>query len=233
MRLYLGCSITDIRPGWQWVCGHWWDCWKVLRHIYSAYRKSSSYPFIFFHILLCCVMLNCFKLLCLHFTWRGVHKTDMTSSSSVRLAGDHRWTAIYRFLQRCLIGSKSQLWLDHSRAFIESSLSHSCIVLAVCVGWLSCWKVKLSAQSEVLSALNEVFIKDISVFSYIQLSVFSDHFPSPCRWKTPPQHDASATMLHRWDGIMQVISGAWFPSDMNKELRLDLGRVLIVSNFIH
>ncbi len=30
-------------------------------HIYSGYRKSS-YPFICFHILLCCViMLNCFK----------------------------------------------------------------------------------------------------------------------------------------------------------------------------
>ncbi len=78
---------------------------------------------------------------------------------------------------------------------------------------------ELSAQSEVLSALSQVFIKDISVFSCIQLSVFSDHFPSPCRWKTPPLYDAAATMLHRWDGIMQVISSAWFPSDMNKELR--------------
>ncbi len=39
---------------------------------------------------------------------------------------------------------------------------------------------ELSAQSEVRSALNQVFIKDISVFSCIQLSVFSDHFPSPC-----------------------------------------------------
>ncbi len=39
---------------------------------------------------------------------------------------------------------------------------------------------ELSAQSEVPSALNQVFIKDISVFSCIQLSVFSDHFPSPC-----------------------------------------------------
>ncbi len=77
---------------------------------------------------------------------------------------------------------------------------------------------ELSVQSEVLSALNQAFIKDISVFSCIQLSVFSDNFPSPCRWKTPPMHDAAATMLHRWDGIMQVISGTWFPSDINKEL---------------
>ncbi len=84
---------------------------------------------------------------------------------------------------------------------------------------------ELSAQSEVL---NQVFIKDISVFSCIQLSVFSDHFPSPCRWKTPPRHDAAATMLHRWDGIMQVISGDWFPSDMNKELRF-----IRPDNFFH
>ncbi len=26
-------------------------------------------------------------------------------------------------------------------------------------------------------------------------------------------------MLHRWDGIVQVISSAWFPLDKNKELR--------------
>jgi hypothetical protein len=24
--------------------------------------------------------------------------------------------------------------------------------------------------------------------------------PSPCRWKTSPQHDAATTMLHRRDG---------------------------------
>ncbi len=60
------------------------------------------------------------------------------SLDHLRLAGDYHWTAIYRFLQRCLIGSKSQL--------IESSLSRSCIVLAVCVGWLSCWKVNFQSS---------------------------------------------------------------------------------------
>ncbi len=72
---------------------------------------------------------------------------------------------------------------------------------------------ELSAQSEFLSALNQVFIKDISVLICIQLSVFSDHFPLPLK-NTP-----TACVLHSWDGIMQVISGTWFPSDMNKELR--------------
>ncbi len=42
---------------------------------------------------------------------------------------------IYRFLQRCLIG----FWLGHSRTFIELTLSHSCIALAVChVGRWTC-----------------------------------------------------------------------------------------------
>ncbi len=79
---------------------------------------------------------------------------------------------------------------------------------------------ELSAQSEVLSALNQVFIKDISVFSCICSSVFlSSLITSPAADKHPPRHDAAATMLHRWDDIMQVRSGAWFLSDMNKELR--------------
>ncbi len=75
---------------------------------------------------------------------------------------------------------------------------------------------ELSAPSEVLSALSQDFIKYISVFSCIQLSFFSDHFPSPCHWKTPPLYDAAATMLHRWDGIVQVISSAWFSLDKNE-----------------
>lgn len=52
-----------------------------------------------------------------------------------------------------------------------------------CLGCVSCWKVNFQT---VLSTLNQVFIMDISVFSCIQLSIFSDHFPSPCRWNTPP-----------------------------------------------
>ena len=39
------------------------------------------------------------------------------SSSSVRLDGDCRWTAIVRSRQRFLIGFKSGLWLGHSSTF--------------------------------------------------------------------------------------------------------------------
>ena len=75
-------------------------------------------------------------------------------------------------------------------------------------------------QSEVLSALDQVFfIMDISVLCSVQHSLIPDQFPSPCRWKTSPQHDTATTMLHRWDGIGQVMSGAWFLPDMTLEAK--------------
>ena len=71
------------------------------------------------------------------------HSTLQILSSSVGLDGEHHCTAIFRSLQRCSIGLKSGLWLDHSRTFRDLSLSHSCVVLAMCLGSLSCWKVNL------------------------------------------------------------------------------------------
>ena len=64
-------------------------------------------------------------------------------SSSVRLNGERCCTAIFRSPQRCYIGFKSGLWLGHLRTFRDLSRSHSCAVLAVCLGPLSCWKVNL------------------------------------------------------------------------------------------
>ncbi len=79
-----------------------------------------------------------------HLDW-GIfcHSSLQILSSSVRLDGDLRWTAIFRSLQRCSIGFKSGLWLGHSRTFTELSSSHSCVALAVYLGSLSCWKVNL------------------------------------------------------------------------------------------
>jgi hypothetical protein len=59
------------------------------------------------------------------------------------LDGVRRCTAIFWSLQRSSIGFKSGLWLAHSRTFRDLSRSHSCVVLAVCLGLLSCWKVNL------------------------------------------------------------------------------------------
>ena len=132
------------------------------------------------------------------------HSSLQNLSISVRLDGERRCTAIFRSLQRCSIGFRSGLWLGHSRTFRDLSRSHLC---AVCLGLLSCWKVNLRTQSEVLSTLVQVFIKDLSVLCYIHLSLDADYSPSPCCWKTSAQHDAATTLLHRRDG-------ARFPSDV-------------------
>ena len=47
-----------------------------------------------------------------------------------------------------------------SRTFRDLSWSHSCVVSAVCLGSLSCWKVNLG-YSQVLSALEQAFIMDL------------------------------------------------------------------------
>ncbi len=69
---------------------------------------------------------------------------------------------------------------------------------------------KPSAQSEVLSTLEKVFVQDILVLGRIHLSLDCNQSSCPCSWKTPPQHDAATTMLHCWDCIGQVMSSAWF-----------------------
>ncbi len=69
---------------------------------------------------------------------------------------------------------------------------------------------KPSAQSEVLSTLEKVFVQDIPVLDRIHLSLDCNQSSCPCSWKTPPQHDAATTMLHCWDCIGQVMSSAWF-----------------------
>ncbi len=69
---------------------------------------------------------------------------------------------------------------------------------------------KPSAQSEVLSTLEKVFVQDIPVLGRIHLSLDCNQSSCPCSWKTPPQHDAATTMFHCWDCIGQVMSSVWF-----------------------
>ncbi len=138
------------------------------------------------------------------------HSSLQILSSSVRLDGKRWWTAIFRSLQRCSIGFKSGLWLGHSRTVTELLWSHSFVILAVCLGSLSCWKVNLPTRFEVLSTLEKVFVQDIPVLGRIHLSLDCNQSSCPCSWKTPPQHDAATTMLHCWDCIVQVMSSAWF-----------------------
>src|SRR4029434_6243326 len=71
------------------------------------------------------------------------HSSLQILSSSVRLNGERWWTAIFRSLQRCSIGFRSGLRLGQSRMVTDLFRSHSFVILAVCFGSLSCWKVNL------------------------------------------------------------------------------------------
>ncbi len=66
----------------------------------------------------------------------------------------------FKVSPKYLIGFKSRLWLDHSRTFNELSISPYCCVLRVIV----LLEAEPCAQSEVLSALDLVFIKAISIY---------------------------------------------------------------------
>ncbi len=131
------------------------------------------------------------------------HSSLQILSSSVRLDGDRRWTAIFRSLQRCSIGFKSELWLGHSRTFTELSLSHSCVALAVCLGSLSCWKVNLRPSLRFW-ILWTGFSLRLSLY-FGALSFFSTLFHSvPAAEKQPysmrllPAHFTFGMVLCRW-----------------------------------
>ncbi len=83
------------------------------------------------------------------------------------------------------------------------------------------------SQSQISGRLKQVSLKNFPVFSAIHHSFNSDQFPSPCRWKTSPQHDAATTMLHCGDGVLGVMRGVGFAPDiafslMGKKLNFSL-----------
>ncbi len=73
---------------------------------------------------------------------------------------------------------------------------------------LSCWKVNLLPSRRFWMPW------------CIKLFFYSDESFSPCRWKTTPQHETATITLYFWDGTLQVMSSAWFPSNMM--LRLEV-----------
>ncbi len=138
------------------------------------------------------------------------HSSLQILSSSVRLDGKRWWTAIFRSLQRCSIGFKSGLWLGHSRTVTELLWSHSFVILAVCLGSLSCWKVNLRPSLRSW-ALWRRFSSRISLYlAASHLSLDCNQSSCPCSWKNTPtawccHHHASLL-----DCIGQVMSSAWF-----------------------
>ena len=80
---------------------------------------------------------------------------------------------------------------------------------------------KPSAQSDVLSTLDQVFFKDLSLLCSVQLSLNPDL--SLLMIKSPRQLDAATTILHCWVVIEQVMSSAWCPQEIEtKQFNLGL-----------
>ncbi len=116
--------------------------------------------------------------------------------TSQALSGRMGQMHIFRFLQKYLIGFKSRLWLGHSRTFTELCISHSCCMLRVIV-----LLEGESARSEVLNALDWVFIKAISIFWCIELFFYSE-FLGPCKQphsiRLLPAHFTFGMVLCMW-----------------------------------
>ncbi len=154
------------------------------------------------------------------------HSSLQILSSSVRLDGKRWWTAILGLSRDAQLGlSQGSGWaIQNSHGVLWS---HSFVILAVCLGSLLL-EGKPSAQSEVLSTLEKVFVQDIPVLGRIHLSLDCNQSSCPCSWKTPPQHDAATTMLHCWDCIGQVMSSAWFSPHI--PLRIKAKSSILVSS---
>uniref|UniRef100_A0A8C7Q253 Fibronectin type-III domain-containing protein n=1 Tax=Oncorhynchus mykiss TaxID=8022 RepID=A0A8C7Q253_ONCMY len=109
---------------------------------------------------------------------------------------DRRCTDIFKSLQICLIGFKSRLWLGHSKTFRDLSKSHFCVVLAVCLVSLSCWKV--NHHPSLRSSVHwRRFSSRISLF--FALFIFPSILTS-LQVPATEKHDAATTMLHCRDG---------------------------------
>ena len=107
------------------------------------------------------------RLMCLS------HSSQQILSSSIRLDVKHVWwPAIFRSLHICTMGIKSGLSLGHARTVRDLSRNYSSIVLAVCIGSLSSWKV------------NRVRLPALS--SRFHSSLNSYQSPCPCHWEAPP-----------------------------------------------
>ena len=105
-------------------------------------------------------------------------------SSSVRLDREHHNTAVFRSLQRCLIGFKSGFWLGHARTFRDCCLGCVLRVVVLLEG-----EPSPSLRSEARFH-----------HGYLIPSILYSLLVPPAE-KTSSQHNAATTMLHRRDGI--------------------------------
>jgi len=99
-------------------------------------------------------------------------------SSSVRLDGKHWWTAIFRSLQRCSV------WVYVRAGPFKNS--HGVVVKPLLcyfsgvLGAIVFLEGEPSAQSEIQSTLEKVFVQDIPLFGCIHLSLDCNQSPCLC-----------------------------------------------------
>ena len=177
-----------------------WSFLKLLRR--TVHSESTQTPLLFPHFA---TLQPYSKIDLKHFFFQSTHNTPIITKQC-------RCRAIFRSLQRCSIDFKSRLWLSHSRTFRDLSRRYSCVVLAVCLVSLSCWKVNLHPSLRSWTLWSR-FSSRFSVLFSIHLCLTPAEFPCPCCWKTSPQHDAATTMLGIVPSFLQTWCLAFRPNN--------------------
>ena len=143
------------------------------------------------------------------YLWRFSHSFLQILSNSVWFDMERHCTAIFRSLKRCSNGFKSKLCLGHSRTFRDLSQSHYCVVLAVCLGLLFCWKMNRHLS---LNTLEQVFITDVSllcsfpsILTSLPVPVAEKH-PHSMMLPSPLYHKGLiGRVLQRWLSLWKVL----------------------------
>jgi len=137
------------------------------------------------------------------------HSSLQICSSSVKLDGERRWTAIFKSFHRFSMGFNSGVSSSTPEGF-SCSCSDAISVLLWLYAWCHC-PVGTETFATVFCTLKHVLLKDLLVFGSIHCSLYPDKSPSPCHWKVSPQYDAAPTMLLGKDGVRCLMSCARFP----------------------
>ena len=133
------------------------------------------------------------------YTWIGGCSAILLCRSSQAVSGilGTLCTAVFRSLQRCLIGLESGLWLGHLRKFIGLSLGHPCIVLALCLGSLSAWRLNLWTSTKSWELWTHFSLRIFQYFTLLSFPLILTSLSVPAS----EGREASTTMLNCWEGI--------------------------------
>ena len=99
------------------------------------------------------------------------------------------------------------------------SNSHSCAILAVCWGSLSYWKVNLQPSLRTRALWSRFLLRISLYFAPFSFPSTLTSPPDPAAKKRPHSITLQPPCFTIWDGIGQVMSGAWFPPDMTPKLK--------------